>query len=32
MPNNKQTPKAIAEEMGLIGVVKDDEVRKAARC
>ena len=30
MPNNKQTPKAIAEEMGLIGVVKDDEVRKAA--
>lgn len=30
MPNNKQTPKAIAEEMGLIGVVKDNEVRKAA--
>lgn len=30
MPNNKQTPKSIAEEMGLIGVVKDDEVRQAA--
>ena len=31
MPNNKQTPKQIAEEMGLIGVVKDDEVQAAAR-
>ena len=31
MPNNKQTPKAIAEELGLIGVVKDDEVQNAAK-
>lgn len=31
MPNNKQTPKQIAEELGLIGVVKDDEVQAAAR-
>ncbi|WP_409200375.1 Asp-tRNA(Asn)/Glu-tRNA(Gln) amidotransferase subunit GatB [Methanobrevibacter sp. DSM 116169] len=26
LPNNKQTPKAIAEEQGLIGIVKDDEI------
>ena len=31
MPNNKHTPKQIAEELGLIGVVKDDEVQAAAR-
>ncbi len=31
MPNNKQTPKQIAEELGLIGVVKDDEVQAAAK-
>ena len=31
MPNNKQTPKQIAEELGLVGVVKDDEVKAAAR-
>ena len=31
MPNNKQTPKAIAEELGLLGVVKDDEVIAAAK-
>ncbi len=31
MPNNKQTPKQIAEELGLIGVVKNDEVQAAAK-
>lgn len=31
MPNNKQTPKAIAEELGLLGVVKDDEVIAAVK-
>ena len=31
MPNNKQTPKQIAEELGLIGVVKDDEIQAAAK-
>lgn len=31
MPNNKQTPRQIAEELGLIGVVKDDEVQAAAK-
>lgn len=31
MPNNDKTPKAIAEEEGLIGVVKDDEVINAAK-
>ena len=31
MPNNKQTPKAIAEELGLLGVVKDDEVIGAVK-
>ena len=31
MPNNKQTPKAIAEELGLLGVVKDDEIINAAK-
>ena len=31
MPNNKQTPKQIAEELGLIGVVKVDEVQAAAK-
>ncbi len=31
MPNNKQTPKAIAEELGLHGVVKDDEVIAAVK-
>lgn len=31
MPNNKQTPKQIADELGLIGVVKDDEVQAAAK-
>ncbi len=31
MPNNRQTPKEIAEELGLIGVVKDDEVQAAAK-
>lgn len=31
MPNNKQTPKQIAEELGLIGVVKDDEAQAAAK-
>ncbi|MCC7553902.1 MAG: Asp-tRNA(Asn)/Glu-tRNA(Gln) amidotransferase subunit GatB [Methanobacteriaceae archaeon] len=31
MPNNKQTPKAIAEELGLIGIVKDDEIIEAVK-
>lgn len=31
MPNNKQTPKAIAEEQGLTGIVKDDEVMAAVK-
>ena len=31
MPNSKQTPKEIAEDLGLIGVVKDDEVQAAAK-
>ena len=31
MPNNDKTPKEIAEEMGLLGVVKDDEVLKAVK-
>ncbi|MDL2246904.1 Asp-tRNA(Asn)/Glu-tRNA(Gln) amidotransferase subunit GatB [Methanobrevibacter sp. OttesenSCG-928-K11] len=31
MPNNKQTPKAIAEEQGLTGIVKDDEVIAAVK-
>ena len=26
MPNNEKSPKAIAEELGLLGVVKDDEI------
>lgn len=29
MPNNKQTPKVIAEELGLIGVVKDEAIIEA---
>ena len=31
MPNNDKTPKAIAEELGLLGVVKDDEVLAAVK-
>jgi aspartyl-tRNA(Asn)/glutamyl-tRNA(Gln) amidotransferase subunit B len=31
MPNNDKGPKAIAEEMGLLGVVKDDEVLAAVK-
>ncbi len=31
MPNNDKSPKAIAEEMGLLGVVKDDEVLAAVK-
>ncbi len=31
MPNNEKSPKAIAEEMGLLGVVKDDEVLAAVK-
>ena len=31
MPNNDKTPKEIAEEMGLLGVVKDDEVLAAVK-
>ena len=31
MPNNEKTPKAIAEELGLLGVVKDDEVLAAVK-
>ena len=31
MPNNEKTPKEIAEELGLLGVVKDDEVLAAVK-
>jgi aspartyl-tRNA(Asn)/glutamyl-tRNA(Gln) amidotransferase subunit B len=31
MPNNDKNPKAIAEELGLIGVVEDDKVVEAAK-
>ena len=31
MPNNEKSPKAIAEELGLLGVVKDDEVLVAVK-
>lgn len=31
MPNNDKSPKEIAEEMGLLGVVKDDEVIAAVK-
>ena len=31
MPNNDKSPKAIAEELGLLGVVKDDEVLAAVK-
>lgn len=31
MPKNKQTPKAIAEDLGLIGIVKDDEILEAVK-
>ncbi|MBZ9570157.1 Asp-tRNA(Asn)/Glu-tRNA(Gln) amidotransferase subunit GatB [Methanobrevibacter sp. TMH8] len=31
MPNNNKSPREIAEELGLIGVVKDDEVIEAAK-
>lgn len=31
MPNNEKSPKSIAEELGLLGVVKDDEVLKAVK-
>ena len=31
MPNNEKSPKEIAEEMGLLGVVKDDEVLAAVK-
>ena len=31
MPNNDQSPKEIAEEMGLLGVVKEDEVLAAVK-
>lgn len=31
MPNNKKSPKEIGEELGLIGIVKDDAVVKAAK-
>ena len=31
MPNNDKTPKEIAEEAGLLGVVKDDEVLAAVK-
>ena len=31
MPNNDKSPKAIAEELGLLGVVKDDEVMAAVK-
>ena len=31
MPNNEKSPKAIAEELGLLGVVKDDEVLAAVK-
>ena len=31
MPNNEKSPKQIAEELGLLGVVKDDEVLAAVK-
>lgn len=31
MPNNKKSPKEIGEELGLIGIVKEDAVVKAAK-
>ena len=31
MPNNDKSPRAIAEELGLLGVVKDDEVLAAVK-
>ena len=31
MPNSEKSPKAIAEEFGLLGVVKDDEVKSAVK-
>ena len=31
MPNNEKTPKEIAEDLGLLGVVKDDEVLAAVK-
>jgi len=31
MPNNSKSPKKIAEEMGLIGIVNEDDVLKAAQ-
>ena len=31
MPNNDKSPKAIAEELGLIGVAGDDEVLAAVK-
>ena len=31
MPNNEKSPKEIAEEMGLLGVVKEDEVLAAVK-
>lgn len=31
MPNNEKSPKAIAEELGLLGVVKDDEILAAVK-
>ncbi|WP_407414706.1 Asp-tRNA(Asn)/Glu-tRNA(Gln) amidotransferase subunit GatB [Methanobrevibacter sp.] len=31
MPNNDQSPKEIAEDLGLLGVVKDDEVLAAVK-
>ena len=31
MPNNNKSPKKIAEELGLTGIVKDDEILNAAK-
>ncbi|WP_298523981.1 Asp-tRNA(Asn)/Glu-tRNA(Gln) amidotransferase subunit GatB [uncultured Methanobrevibacter sp.] len=31
MPNNEKSPKAIAEELGLVGIVKDDEILAAVK-
>ena len=31
MPNNEKSPKEIAEELGLLGVVKDDEILNAVK-
>ena len=31
LPNNEKSPKAIAEEMGLLGVVNDDEILAAVK-